>query len=99
MLFIMSKTEEQGKTEKEKTFGEFGKKVDQFVDELDEAAEKLKVEFTDKFEELKQSVEKFKKETKNKDRWKEVESSLKNAVHEFEHAFKAAFGNDKKKGQ
>ena len=75
----------------EKTFNNFGKKVDQFVVELNEAAAKLEKEFQEKFEELKVSAEKLKKEAENKERWKEVESSLKKAGEELNQAFKAAF--------
>jgi hypothetical protein len=81
--------QEQGKAEK--TFKSFGKKVDQFVVELNEAAAKLEKEFQSKYEELKVSAEKLKKEAENKDRWKEVEGSLKKAGEELQHAFKAAF--------
>jgi hypothetical protein len=37
------------------------------------------------------SAEKLKKETENKERWKEVEESLKKAGDELSKAFKAAF--------
>jgi len=82
-------SEEKGKTEK--TFKNFGKKVDQFMVELNEAGEKLQKEFEEKFEELKQTAEKLKKEAESNERWKEVESSLKKAADELSHAFKAAF--------
>jgi hypothetical protein len=80
----------------EKAFKGFGQKVDQFMKELNEAGEKVSKEFEDKFADLKQSAEKLKKEASNKERWKEVEASLKKASQELENAFKAAF---KKKGQ
>ncbi|MEX1240616.1 MAG: hypothetical protein WEB30_12905 [Cyclobacteriaceae bacterium] len=82
-------TTEEGKNEK--TFTGFGKKVDQFLDELHEAGEKLQKEFEEKFEELKETGEKLKKEAENKERWKEVESNLKKAADELSSAFKAAF--------
>ena len=82
-------TNEQGKAEK--TFKSFGKKVDQFMVELNEAGEKLQKEFHEKFEELKVSANKLRKEAENKERWKEVEDNLKKAGDELGRAFKAAF--------
>lgn len=79
----------------EKLFKNFGKKVDKFLEELDEAGEKLNKEFEGKYDELKQTAERLKQEAKNKERWNEVENSLKKAGQELERAFKAAF---KKKG-
>ena len=75
----------------EKTFKGFGKKVDSFLEELNEAGGKLQKEFEAKFEELKVSAEKLKKEAENKERWKEVEDSLKKVSDELGKAFKAAF--------
>jgi hypothetical protein len=80
---------EEGKSEK--TFKSFGKKVDQFLVELNEAGEKLQKEFEEKFEELKQTGEKLKKEAESNERWKEVENNLKKAADELSNAFKAAF--------
>jgi hypothetical protein len=82
-------TSDPGKAEK--TFKSFGKKVDEFLAELGEAGEKLQKEFNVKFEELKVSAEKFKNESENKERWREVEESLKKAGDELGKAFKAAF--------
>jgi len=82
-------TGEPGKTEK--TFQSFGKKVDNFMVELNEAGERLQKEFNEKYEELKVSAEKLKKESENKERWEDVEKSLKNASDELGKAFKAAF--------
>jgi phosphoglycerate-specific signal transduction histidine kinase len=82
-------TQQEGKAEK--GFKNFGKKVDDFMLELNEAGEKLQKEFQQKYEELKVSAEKLKKEAENKERWKEVESSLKKAGDELANAFKAAF--------
>jgi C4-dicarboxylate-specific signal transduction histidine kinase len=90
----MENKEETGKAEK--LFKNFGKKVDDFVAELHEAGERLNKEFEDRFEELKESAEKLKNEAKNKERWKEVEDSLKKAGDELNQAVKAAF---KKKSQ
>ena len=80
---------EQGKAEK--AFTNFGKKVDDFVVELGEAGERLNKEFQQKYEELKLSAEKLRKEAENKERWREVEDSLKKAGDELGRAFKAAF--------
>ena len=80
---------EPGKNEK--SFKTFGKKVDEFLLELNEAGEKLHKEFEEKFEELKVTAEKLKKEAESKERWKEVENSLKKAGDELSTAFKAAF--------
>jgi hypothetical protein len=75
----------------EKKFKSFGQKVDSFLEELHEAGEKLQKEFEEKFEELKETAEKLKKEAENKERWKEVEGSLKKAADELANAFRAAF--------
>jgi hypothetical protein len=80
---------EEGKAEK--TFKSFGKRVDDFVAELNEAAENMEKEFREKYEELKASAEKLKKEAESKERWKEVENNLKKAGDELKNAFNAAF--------
>jgi hypothetical protein len=82
-------TKDQGKNEK--TFNNFGKKIDDFVAELNEAGERLNKEFHLKYEELKVSAEKLRNDTENKERWREVEASLKKAGDELGRAFKAAF--------
>jgi hypothetical protein len=82
-------TKEEGRNEK--IFSNFGKKVDQFMVELNEAGEKLQKEFEQKYEELKISAEKLKKEADSNERWREVENSLKKAGDELGKAFKAAF--------
>ena len=87
-------TNEQGK---EKAFTSFGKRVDEFVVELGEAGERLNKEFQQKYEELKVSAEKLRKEAENKERWKEVEESLKKAGDELGRAFKAAFSKKEPK--
>lgn len=87
--YVMENTEDQGKAEK--AFKNFGKRVDAFVVELNEAGDRVQKEFKDRFEELKDSAEKLKGEVKNKERWKEVEASLKKAGEEMNNAFKAAF--------
>jgi hypothetical protein len=75
----------------EKFLKDFGKKVDQFVVEMNEANDRLKKDFEGKFEDLKKAGDNLKKEAKNKERWNEVEKSLKKAASELEKAFKAAF--------
>ena len=75
----------------EKFFKDFGKKVDQFVVELNDANDRLRKDFEGKYEELKKSGENLKKEAKNKERWKEVETSMKKAGQELKKAFAAAF--------
>jgi hypothetical protein len=82
---------DENKGKSEGMFSNFGKKVDQFLDELDEAGEKLRVEFQGKYDELKETAERIKKETKNKERWKEVEDSLTRAGEELKKAIEAAF--------
>ena len=86
-------TTNEGKAER--AFKKFGKKVDEFLADLDETGEKFQKDFNEKYEELKVSAEKLKKESENKERWKEVEESLKKAGDELSKAFKAAF---KKRG-
>jgi phosphoglycerate-specific signal transduction histidine kinase len=75
----------------EKFFKEFGKKVDQFIIEAKDAGSRLEVDLQKKYEELKVTAEKLKSEAENKERWKEVEASLKKAGDELSNAFKAAF--------
>ncbi|MFM7487432.1 MAG: hypothetical protein ACKO13_11000 [Cytophagales bacterium] len=75
----------------EKFFKEFGKKLDQFFVEAKDAGTRVESDFKRKFEELKTAGEKLKAEVENKERWKEVETSLKKAGEEFERAMKAAF--------
>jgi F0F1-type ATP synthase membrane subunit b/b' len=82
-------TNDQGKNEK--TFNNFGKKIDDFMAELNEAGERLQKEFHLKYEELKVSAEKMRNDAENKERWREVEDSLKKAGDELGRAFKAAF--------
>ena len=82
-------TNDQGKNEK--TFNNFGKKIDDFMAELNEAGERLQKEFHLKYEELKVSAEKMRNDSENKERWREVEASLKKAGDELGNAFKAAF--------
>ena len=85
----MENKEDSGKAEN--LFKNFGKKVDDFMVELNEAGSRLSKEFENRFEELKDSAEKLKKEAQNKERWKEVEDGLKKAGDELNRAMKAAF--------
>jgi len=82
-------TNDQGKNEK--TSYNFSKKIDDFMAELNEAGERLQKEFHLKYEELKVSAEKMRNDAENKERWREVEASLKKAGDELGNAFKAAF--------
>lgn len=75
----------------EKFFKNFGKRMDQFTKEVHESGGRLQVELEKRLEELKESAAKFKKEAENKERWKEVEESLKKAGEELGKAMKAAF--------
>ena len=81
--------EQNGKAEN--AFKNFGKRVDNFLEELDDAGERLRKEFQQKYDELKIAAEKVKEETKNKERWKEVEDNLSKATEELKKAFNAAF--------
>lgn len=89
----MTKKQHEGTADK--AFKNFGKKMDQFMAELNEAGEKLSKEFEQKYQDLRQSAEKLKKEANDKERWKEVEASLKKAGQELENAVKAAFRKKK----
>ncbi len=83
--------EETNEGKAEKFFKEFGKKMDQFASELKEAGGKAEVDLQKKFEEVKAAAQKLKTEANKKERWQEVEASLKKAGDELENAFKAAF--------
>jgi hypothetical protein len=75
----------------EKFFKDFGKKLDQFIIEVREAGTRVEADMQKKYEELKVAAEKFKNDAENKERWKEVEASLKKAAAELENALKSAF--------
>lgn len=85
----MENKEDAGKAEN--LFKNFGKKVDAFMEELNEAGGRLNKEFEGRFEELKDSAQKLKNEVKNKERWKEIEESLKKVGDELNKAVNAAF--------
>jgi phosphoglycerate-specific signal transduction histidine kinase len=75
----------------EKFFKDFGKKLDQFLGEAKEAGTRVEADLRKKYEDLKVQAEKLKNDAENKERWKEVEASLKKAGDELEKAVKAAF--------
>jgi lysyl-tRNA synthetase class I len=83
--------EENKEGSAEKFLKDLGKKLDQFAVELKDAGARAEVDMRSKLEELKASAEKIKKEAQDKERWKEVETSLKKAGQELENAFKSAF--------
>ena len=80
---------QEGKAEK--FFKDFGKKLDQFLVEAKDAGTRVESDLKKKYEELKVAGEKLKNDVENKERWKEVEASLKRAGEELEKAAKAAF--------
>lgn len=75
----------------EKFFKDFGKKMDQFAQELKDAGARAEVDLQKKYEEVKAAAQRLKTEAQKKERWQEVEASLKKAGEELENAFKAAF--------
>jgi hypothetical protein len=83
--------EETNEGKAEKFLKEFGKKMDQFAGELKEAGSRAEVDLQKKYDELKAAAQKLKTEAGKKERWQEVEASLKKATDELENAFKAAF--------
>ena len=83
--------EETNEGKAEKFFKEFGKKMDQFASELKEAGGRAEGDLQKKYDELKAAAQKLKLEAGKKERWQEVESSLKKAGEELENAIKAAF--------
>lgn len=86
-------TDEEGKAEN--MFRNFGKRVDKFLEEFDEAGERLQKEFQEKYDDLKRSADKLKNESRNRERWQEVEESLKKAGDHLKEAFEAAFRKKK----
>jgi len=75
----------------EKFFKDFGKKLDQFSVELNDAGNRLEIDLRKRYEELKTAANKLRNDEENKKRWKEVEESLKKAGKELENALKYAF--------
>ncbi|HZY79750.1 MAG TPA: hypothetical protein VFE50_09515 [Cyclobacteriaceae bacterium] len=83
--------EEKQEGKSEKFFRDFGKRIDQLLDEMKDAGKRMDVDMQKKYDELKESAERFKKEAANRERWKEVEEGLKRAGEELEKTVKAAF--------
>ena len=83
--------EENQEGKAEKFFKDFGKKLDLFLAEAKDASTRVEADLKKKYEELKVAGEKLKSDVENKERWKEVEMSLKKAGEELEKAAKAAF--------
>jgi hypothetical protein len=83
--------EEKQEGKAERFFKEFGRKLDRFLVEVREAGSRAEVDAQKKYQDLKEAAERFKREAKNKERWKDVEDSLNKAGEEMERAFKAAF--------
>ncbi len=77
-------------------FKDFGKKIDQFMGEAKDASARVEKDLQKKYEELKASAEKLRNDSKNKEKWQEVEASLKRAGEELEKAVKAAFRKEEK---
>lgn len=82
-------TNEEGKAER--FFKDFGKKLDVFFAEAKDASTRVEADLKKKYDVLKDSAEKMKNDPNNKERWKEVNESLKKAGEELEAAIKAAF--------
>jgi restriction endonuclease S subunit len=70
---------------------DLGKRLDKLIAEAKEAGSRLETDIQARFEELKAAGERFKNEAENKERWREVEASLKKAGEELNNALKAAF--------
>lgn len=75
----------------EKLFSDFGKRIDAFAAEAQQASTRVEADLRKKYAELKSAAEKLKAEAENKERWKEVEAALKRAGEELEKAAKSAF--------
>jgi hypothetical protein len=92
--------EEKQEGKAESFFKEFGKKLDKFIAEVRDAGNRAEVDAQQKYKDLKEAAERFKREAKNKERWKEVEDGLNKAGEEMEKVFKAAFKKrEEKKGE
>ncbi len=88
----MDANQEQNQEGKaEKFLKDFGKKLDAFYGEAKDASTRVEADLRKKYEELKVAADKIKADTKDKERWKEVEVSLKKAGEELENALRAAF--------
>lgn len=83
--------EEKQEGKSEKFLKEFGKRIDQLLDDMKDAGKRMDADMQKKYDELKDSAERFKKEASNRERWKEVEDGLKRAMEELEKTARAAF--------
>jgi hypothetical protein len=82
-------TNQDGKSEK--FLRDLGKRIDQFMVELKDATNRVEADAQKKYDELKETAARLKKEAVNKERWKEVEDSMTRAGDELEKAFRSAF--------
>jgi hypothetical protein len=55
-------------------FEDFGKKMDQFLDELKDAGKRMDTDMQKKYDELKDSAQRFKKEAQNKEGGKRLKT-------------------------
>ena len=76
----MEESNQEGSAEK--FLRDFGKKFDQFLVEAKDASTRVEADLKKKFEELQVAADKFKNDAENKERWKEVEPSLKKELDE-----------------
>jgi len=84
----------------EKMFKRLGKKIDELLNDIDQASDRAKHDYADRFEELNRNKESLKKEfsefkEKHKDKWEEVESGIEKAGKEIKEAFDRAFKTKK----
>jgi len=84
----------------EKMFKTFGKKVDSFIAELNDAKGNSSEEFKSRLEELRKSKDSLEKKFKgfreeNKDKWDEVQAELERAGQEFKKAVNNLFAGRK----
>lgn len=85
----------------ENMFKRLGKKIDELLKDVEEAGDKAKDKYADRFEELKRNKESLEKEfsdfkNNNKGRWEELENGLERAGSELKKAFGKAFPGSKK---
>ena len=83
----MSKTD--GKAEK--MFSDFGKKIDQLMEEMNEGKGNIKEEYESRLEELKRNFNSLKEEFVHvkdfsKERWHEIEEGFEKAANEIGNA-------------
>lgn len=86
----------------EKSFKNFGKKLDSYIEDLKIYKEKFSEEYSDQIDELKRNRDTLEKEFqdfKESDRWSKVEEKLENAANEVRDAFKQAFKKKPNEGE